>query len=350
MSKKVFWLPIMLILLCTALTLGCSLSEDEDESDGDQTEDGDTSADGDEPADGDGNGFIDGDSPADGDDSPDGDGDDPIVDPLEGKDAPGEYACDGCPQWELPTDFEFTRNLGAVTASEFTSVETGPISGHLGDGVWYLSHTVTAGLRENGGSIVMDENGDYEVKLPLFCGNQTLKLAWTNGGGTSGIVMDLTTTDCVEDDIRVTLSWGAGANDLELHFIRGAGKINQAPDDCTWTNMNPDWGTADDPADDPQKDVDHTGDNGIENIFLASPEDTTYHILVEYWATGVPTTARIVVLLENRSFETTLENFTQKMVWDVGVVDWAARTVTWTADTVTDCSGSWSSGCTMDIP
>lgn len=375
MVKRDMILAAVLVLIFSLVGMSCGGGDEDidgDQADGDEAVDGDATVDGDAAVDGDavvdGDEVVDGDAVVDGDmtdgdvadgDMIDGDADGDadgevasIADPLPDANEPGEYGCEGCPDIEVPQDMVFESDLGAVTSKSISSGDIGIISGNDGDGVWYLEQNAAtrATRRVNGGVLYTAEGGSYIITIPLFCGQQTLKLVWSNASGSYGLVFSLLTSDCTEDDIRVTLSWGAGANDLELHLIREGGKINVHPDDCTWTNMNPDWGVADDSADNPHKDVDHTGDNGVENIWLSSPEDIQYHVMVEYWATGNPITANLVVVLDGQTYVRSLADFQPKYVWDAAVIDWTARKLTWNNDAAFDCSGNWSSGCKMDVP
>ena len=251
----------------------------------------------------------------------------------------------------MTLDAVLTVNVGAETSWWLSSDIFGPVTGHGGDGIWYLYQVrPTERRRENGGRFHTDESGAYQLTVPLFCGEQLLKLAWSNEMGRSGLVFALTTQDCQAGDIRITLSWGSGANDLELHLIRAGGRINVLPDDNTWTNMNPDWGAPGETQDNPRKDVDHTGANGLENIFLSNPEEIGYHVMVEYWGSGAPTTAQLVIIVDNRTYERQLSNFQSHYVWDAATIDWPNRRVLWNTTEAIDCANNWSSGCQMDIP
>ena len=326
------WIGILPVLLMAALAFGTTIScscgvTGDDDSGGDDT----------------GNNTDD-DTAVDDDTVP------TIEAPCPGQDAPGEYNCDGCPDIELPDGYEFSIELSAVTTYQFTSANTGPVTGNDGDGSWYLLSSVGTGM--NGGELGTDTSGNFDITIPLFCKQQVFKTAWSNASGTYCLVHSINNTDCIEGDIRVTLTWGAGSNDLELHLIRDGGKLNNTDggtDDCTWTNMNPDWGVEGDTSDNPQKDVDWTGDNGVENIYLPNPENVVYHVFVEYWADGVPASPQIVFNVDGETTVDDITGFNPKEVWYVGTIDWPTRTVT-RIDNVFDCSGDWSSGCVMDLP
>jgi hypothetical protein len=157
---------------------------------------------------------------------------------------------------------------------------------------------------------------------------------------------------CVEGGLHVTLSWGAGANDLELHLIRQGGHINDPEDDCTWTTcISPslDWGVLGDPSDDPHKDIDWTSDNGVENIELAKLEPITYSILVEYWQSGNPIAADLVMNAFGTTTPLTSPMLKPLEVWVAATIDAQTQTVT-PVGQVVDCSSAWSQGCQLAIP
>ncbi len=353
LSRSVFPVFIICVLLAA---LGCpdtagdddatpaddddsaSAGDDDDATPGDDDDDDDDATPGDD------------DSAGDDDDSAAGD-DDVELDPCSGLDVPGEYECDDCPDLELPGGYAFEIQLDDAGTWRFHSGDTGPVTGNDGDGSWYLTRTgSTPG--ENQGPISTVGNGTFDALMPVFCDTQLMKGAWSNDSGTYCVVHELDNANCTEADIRITITWESGVFDLELHLIRDGGQINNHDggiDDCTWTNMDPDWGVPGDPADNPHKDVDDTGDNGVENIYLPNPENVLYHVMVEYWASGDPSTPQTVFNVDGDTRVSTIQDFMPREVWYVGTIDWPNRTIT-VLDDVIDCSADWSSGCLMDIP
>lgn len=274
-----------------------------------------------------------------------------IVDPCIGMDTPGEYAVDGGPDIELPEGYLFDLELDNQPTYTLASTATGPVAGNEGNGTWYLKRT-NGQEGVNGGEIATDAYGDFSVTFPTFCEEQLLKASWENEVGRYCLVHSVNNINCEEGDIKVTLSWGAGVYDLELHLIRDGGQINNldsGDSDCTWTNMNPDWGVYGDTSDNPSKDADWTGDNGIENITLPNPENIVYHVMVEYWASGVAADASVVFNVEDHTTVAQISGLVPYEVWYVGTINWPERSVT-LLDQITDCSGDWSGGCQMDIP
>jgi uncharacterized protein YfaP (DUF2135 family) len=271
-----------------------------------------------------------------------------LEDPDADHGEPGTYTDDGGPTAENKT-IEYTQS-GTGSTFYISSRYFGKVSGNTGDGTWYIVTDDNSSV--NSGTIPTDENGEYGLTIPVFCGGQTIKLVWENDSGKLTIVLHYTVTACTKKDIRLTLSWGENVYDLELHLIREGGKLNNTDGgnyDCTWTNMNPDWGTPGDDSDDPEKDIDETGINGVENIMLSNPENVKYTVMVEYWASGDPAEAVLVMNVNGKQYAKTLKNFNPNEVWKAAEIDWASNTVTM-FDEIIDCTSDWSSGCQKSLP
>jgi len=252
---------------------------------------------------------------------------------------------------EVPI-FSNARNIRIQGTADFWTQsyrELGTVSGATGNGKWFLRGSERDS--ETQGDIFMDREGNYKMTIPLLCGEQLLSLFWENSNGVTGLTYEINRTNCRANGLRLTLSWGENANDLELHLIRSGGRINNQDSgisDCTWTNMNPDWGPSGDDGN-PKKDVDWTGDKGIENIFLEEPENTTYDVYVEYWATGEAIAASLTVNLGGETKTYTSSSFTPKQVWYLGRIDWSKKTID-VKDEMIDCSTNWDRGCLMQLP
>ncbi len=265
-----------------------------------------------------------------------------VEDPAPDCDAPGECTCDGCPTSEIPTE-----DILAGDATTWTF--SGTVMGAQGDGTFFIEGP---GGQTFGGVIPTDDAGDFSFQTPLFCGEQLVKCVWSNDEGQYVLVTRVITEGCIEPDIRVGLTWTELGDDFELHLVRPGGQIN-TQDDCTWTTcvgQGPDWGTQGDASDDPRKDVDNTGAYGPENIFLAGPEDGIYTVLVEHWGTGDPTAPGTVTF--NVSGQTTvveIDALAPGEVWTAGTIEWPSGAVV-TSQEIYDCSETWSSGCTAELP
>lgn len=263
-------------------------------------------------------------------------------DPAPEFNTPGEFGCD-------TGENDFTRTLSGQTSEIFS----GTVSTAQGTGEFYV---VNPAAQETFGTVPTDpRTGAYSVEIPLFCGVQLVKLVWPVTEGACVLVIEVTTTDCVAADIRLTLSWDSIGRDWELHLIKPGGRINDNATDCTWTSCissSPDWGVQGDSSDDPSKDIDNTGPFGPENIFLAKPESGTYTVMVEHWSSsGDPQSDGQVVIniLGQPSIVLTTENLPPFSVWTAATIEWPGGTVTPSQD-VFDCTAGWSGGCTTDIP
>jgi hypothetical protein len=281
------------------------------------------------------------------------------VDPFPDASTPGVYCCTGCPQPQVDVDAGFL--LGSVSTP--TNLFSGSVTGAAGDGVYYV---VGPSGSVNRQQIPTDTTaGTYSVNGLLFCGDQTVKLVWSNAQGPCALVEQITRTGadggaCSAPDMQVSLAWDALGLDWELHLIRQGGHINDTTTmtDCTWTtciSSHPDWGVQGDPYDDPSKDVDNTSTYGPENIFLNRPEAITYAVMVEHWGSGQPQASGVVTinLAGQAPMVIAKTGLASHHVWKAATIAYpqqgAPAVVTAFQDDI-DCTASWSGGCTLAIP
>ena len=267
-----------------------------------------------------------------------------VEDPAPFANDPGESkSCDGAPDTDV-TVFEHQD------VNETTMSFNGTVTGADGIGTFYVASATEA----ISGPIPTDaDSGAFDVTLPLFCGEQTVKLVWKNAGCIVAAVVRVVRVDCETEGIRLTLSWDDLGRDFELHLIKEGGRINDNATDCTWTSCldtGPDWGKAGDTSDNPHKDVDNTGSFGPENIYYATPEPGTYTVMVEHWGAGsADADGQVVFNVAGTSTVATIENLPSESVWTVGTVEWPSGKVT-TSTQKYDCSGNWSAGCRDVLP
>jgi hypothetical protein len=267
-----------------------------------------------------------------------------IEDPAPFATEPGETSeCDGAPDTDLSV-FEHTD------VAESTMTFEGTVTDASGPGTYYVS----AEGQAISGTVPTDaDTGAFSVKLPLFCGEQTVKLVWANGDCQVAAVSRVVRVDCTADDIRLTLSWDDLGDDFELHLIKPGGRINDNATDCTWTSCisaSPDWGEEGDATDNPRKDVDNTGTYGPENIYYSNPEEGTYTVMVEHWGSGSPDAdGKVIFNVAGRTYEATIENLAPGFVWTAGTIEWPSGEVT-TSEDIYDCTDTWQSGCKAEIP
>ena len=275
-----------------------------------------------------------------------------VTDPLPSVDQPGAVTCSGCPEIEGITDF--APDVGEATTLSLT----GTVVGADGNGVFFVDdgrgHTVAGHFPNDG--------GEFEVTVPLFCGEQSVKLAWQNDAGTSGVVVHPVSSACTTAAVQVTLTWDALGNDFELHLIREGGRINDRTDDgsmsndCTWNTCigsSPDWGVIGSLDDDPTKDIDDTGSFGPENITLRQPESITYTVMVEHWGSGsADADGEVTINVENGEMLTVpITDLAPHWVVIVATIEFPSGTITVIGERY-DCNDEWgvNGGCGAALP
>ncbi|HEX2878188.1 MAG TPA: hypothetical protein VHO25_01500 [Polyangiaceae bacterium] len=267
-----------------------------------------------------------------------------VVDPAPQALTPGEYTCEGCPDADLTT---FELDLANATSTQLF----GTVTGAVGNGQFYLE---SEGGQSIAGAIPTSETGSYSFTLPLFCGTQLLKCLWSNDAGTYVAVTQIVTTECVQADIRVTVTWDELGYDYELHLIKEGGQINDNATDCTWTSCigaGPDWGVVGDTTDNPLKDVDNTGNYGPENIFYANPEDGTYTVMVEHWGGGTADSDGEVTinLAGEQTVAVKITNLASHHVFTAATIEWPSKVVNVVGSDY-DCTANFAGGCRDAIP
>lgn len=272
---------------------------------------------------------------------------DPMIglsDPAPGVDTTGANGGSGCP---TTSDTTFTIDAGSATSHTFA----GTVTGAVGDGVFWVKGPNGELV---GGTMETDAGGNYSKTLPIFCGDNEVKLVWNNATCPLVVVYDVMHSGCTASDFTITVQWDAIGRDWELHLIKPGGKINDNATDCTWTSCisgSPDWGVVGDATDDPHKDIDNTGAYGPENIWLSKPENGTYTVMVEHWnGAGSPMSDGFVTLnVAGHPFTVAIQDLAPFHVWTAATIEWPSGTVT-TSHANYDCSGNWSSGCRDSIP
>ena len=287
----------------------------------------------------------------------------------------GTITCGSCP----------TENCAQLTAqyhnqtmnTDFNDPGTcvgcpGPISGFtaIGAGVSHPAGTTTVmidgdvpnsntccwevervGGASLNGSAQVDALGHLSTTVPIFCGDNTVRVVCTNQSGRHVMVREVDTT-CAPKDLKVTLAWDDQGRDMELHLIREGGRIN-TPTDCTWytcISNQPPWSPT--PDSNPHKDVDATGLLGPENIYLQTAEPISYDIMVEYWASGQLSMNEVAISVHEQAAEKLSRALLPHDVWHVGTVKFPGGTFT-KVDTIISCAPNWrmsSHGCDLPLP
>lgn len=263
-------------------------------------------------------------------------------------------SCDGCPR-------AFT-NVGsldvAMVAPGATTLRVEGVSAGAHQCEWYVLGG-NCGVTHGVASVDPDGAGTFLTTVPVFCGTNVVQVVCRNDAGRRVLVRRIEGTQCAGAgrDLRVTLSWDATSRDMELHLLRARGRLNDPLDDCTWfTCMGAgglDWGTPGDPSDNPTKDIDNVGALGPENVFLERAPAGTYHVVVEYWGSGLPSTSDVDVTVRERTVARVHRaGLPVHSVWYVGTVTFPAGTFA-RVDTLTPCDASWMArtrGCDLPLP
>lgn len=263
-------------------------------------------------------------------------------------------ACTGCPR-----TFTGTGSLGVTTLPPgATTLRVEGVSPGAHRCEWYVlggSCGVTHGIA----AVDPDGAGTFSTTVPVFCGTNVVQVVCSNDAGSRVLVRRIEGTQCMGAgrDLRVTLSWDDLARDMELHLLRARGALNDPMNDCTWfTCMGSaglDWGVIGDTHDNPTKDIDNTGTLGPENVFLERAPAGTYHVMVEYWGSGTPSTSDVDVTIRERTVARLRHTMIPvHAVWYVGTVTYPSGAFT-PVDSITPCAASWMSttrGCDLALP
>ncbi|CAE7940272.1 unnamed protein product [Symbiodinium necroappetens] len=143
-------------------------------------------------------------------------------DPAPKRTEPGIYGCDACPVVTTvihePLDRLAChqgcepRTVLEVETDAATMRFQGMVSG-AGDGYWYVARTDgsrqgTAGDGAASGRITTNSTGNFSFLVPLFCGDQVIKVTWWNSSGPLVLVYRVRTTGCALDFL-FHLDWDA---------------------------------------------------------------------------------------------------------------------------------------------
>jgi hypothetical protein len=317
---------------------GSSGDGDDDDETGDET--GDDDDDGSDESEGSG-----------GDDLPptdDGPGPGPSQDPMPDADAAGEYVCDGCPAAMTDLD-DLTGQTESTYAIAGTSV------GHEGHGQFIV---VAEDGRYAGGMLPIDDaSGSFAQAVPLFCGENLVKILLSNASGTSAYVRRVEHTECQRADVRITVAWDETTQEWGTHLVRFGGTIGDDDTDCQnrffCSGDLPDWGVMGNDLDNPVQDLDVYGEPmGVENIRYSGAEDGLT-LLVENIDLDGGLAPAGTVYVNVGSFPTRvmqIEALPPYAVLTVADIDGQEGSFSW-IDEEYDCAAEWDSDhCAADLP
>ena len=144
-----------------------------------------------------------------------------------------------------------------------------------------------------------------------------------------------------DEAIHVQLSWDTPGDpdqldsfgtDLDLHYMRPGGTWNDRNYDIFWQNVTADWGSTNDPTDDPSLDIDDTDGKGPENINHDNPRSgASYSVGVYYYddnGFGVSYATVRIYIEGSLKFERR-DKYMQKerTFWDVATIVWPSKQI-----------------------
>lgn len=157
-------------------------------------------------------------------------------------------------------------------------------------------------------------------------GTYVVELVVTNALGVRSAPARCTVEAIPAEDLLVELTWNTARADLDLHLARRGAALFHVPDDVSFCNRRPSWGSTDQS---PRLDLDDRAGFGPENVSLQSPADGDYEVRVHYFDDAgddtVTATVRVYVL-QTLALQLS-KNLDRDEVWDVASVRWPAATV-----------------------
>lgn len=157
-----------------------------------------------------------------------------------------------------------------------------------------------------GGELVVDDQDGDESDPALF-----------------GITAEA--IDPEADGLLVRVTWETNPSDFDLHVVRDGGTFYEAPLDCYYGNVNPDWGTGGD-ANNPILEADAVEGPGPERIRIRTPEATTYRVYVHLYSedgTGPQSASLDIAHFGAWVASHQRAGLTADLVWEVGTVAFA---------------------------
>ncbi|MEN0063620.1 MAG: choice-of-anchor D domain-containing protein [Myxococcota bacterium] len=262
------------------------------------------------------------------------DPDEPALDVVFIANGGGEYAYPEAVITNCPATADVTQPV-RYTLSGVNS--TDPDGGAL-TYVWSLVRRPQAGDPSN----VPLPDDDVETELTIdAAGIWEVTLVVTNEAGRPSVPAKCVIDATPIDDVYIELSWAGPTSDLDLHLARDAAPFFDVPNDVSYCNPAPDWGTPGDPTDDPRLALDDSDGLGPEIITLPMAPDGTYLVRVHHFDDGDDgaVTATVVVYADGDRITETSAVLGRNEVWEVGQINWPDATFGTSTAPVFDAGG-----------
>jgi hypothetical protein len=184
---------------------------------------------------------------------------------------------------------------------------------------------------EQTNELFIDVYGTYEIALEVVDSTSVASCEPAS----------VTITAAPTDDVAIQLIWTTASDpdptdalgaDLDLHYLHPSGRWNEGPWDIFWNNKTADWGTANDPSDDPNLLIDDSDGAGPEHLVHSDLESgLTYSIGVHYYNDhdyGPSYAAVHIYTRGNLSQSYTDKYMVEQQFWDVGRIEAGSLQVT----------------------
>jgi PKD domain len=136
------------------------------------------------------------------------------------------------------------------------------------------------------------------------------------------------------EKLLVEMFWDNSDTDIDLHVLRTPdARMGEAPDDCHYANLRPDWGTPMDATDDPSFKLDALTGYGPELFGYADPAPNTYRLAVEFANEHLSSKPASNITVRVYLFGVVKGEFTRSLSsagqrWAVADIEWPSGTVT----------------------
>jgi hypothetical protein len=136
------------------------------------------------------------------------------------------------------------------------------------------------------------------------------------------------------EKLLVEMFWDNSETDIDLHVLRTPdSRMGEAPDDCHYSNLAPDWGTPGVNTDDPKFKLDALTGYGPELFGYADPAANTYRLAVEFANEHLSSKPSSSVTVRIYLFGVVKGEFTKTLTaagqrWAVADIEWPSGTIT----------------------
>ncbi len=236
------------------------------------------------------------------------------IEPIKTISLLGRGVLNACPQARATPEEHFVQPLDTVVFDGSASVDPDGPNNRPATYEWVITDRPVGSVSAVGESFLnpADPAGGISPDNPStpiavfwvdLAGTYTAELRVRDNLGLSSQDCETSATVTIiakpDEAIHIQLVWSTPndpdetdreGTDVDLHLLHPlADNWFTEPYDCYFGNPNPDWGTLEDPSDDPIIDIDDISGGGPENANLATPESTEvlggpYRVGIHYYS------------------------------------------------------------------